>query len=732
MDTMRFALLFLFAGVAFAQDPVKEELIKRGHSHQGEAFDSGPRQKPWVIEGIGSAHFPITTQNPEVQKWFDQGNALIHSFWFYEAERAFRWCLKLEPENAMAWWGMYRAAENPKRQKELLKEAVKRKQTVSDRERMYIEASMIVDFEDPLDTRTRAEKNQQYVQALERIVLKYPEDLEAKSYLGLAVLFQGPRLTPDLILKDVIAKAPMHPGAHHYRIHNWNYLDGEQALDSCALYSEIAYGIGHAQHMPGHVYATVGMWQEAAISMDAATRVEKEYMRTRLILPWDDWNYSHNANYLSYIHTQLGMADRAISGARQLLAVAHDPQGNVNDIYSNWGAGAIAMMRALIRFERWDDLLNEKTFEWKSSTQHKAFKAYTETIAYLAKGQREKAEKAYAEHKALKADAEKIKNYAFDQNYAIQALELKGRLELAAGRPIEGLATLTDAAAHEDKLLENQNDPPFYPIYIANLLGDAYLGQKSPALAAQAYERTLKKVRGDGFALAGLVEAYSMLGDQKKAANAMGRLLQVWGDADAGIKPLERARSLVPNAKPIDDGPARQRNYIRTSLERLGPNVWQDFPAPTLDVNDAKGKQVTLDQYKGKNVLLIFYLGSECAHCIEQLKLVAKKKFDLAGLDTEVLAVSSASIDTNAASQKVGDLPFSLLTDTSFANARRFKSYDDFEDLELHSTTLIDKQGRIHWSRIGGDPFTDVDFLLKELARMNASANEGSPRLAAQ
>jgi len=71
------------------------------------------------------------------------------------------------------------------------------------------------------------------------------------------------------------------------------------------------------------------------------------------------------------------------------LAVAHDPQGNVNDIYSNWGAGAIAMMRALIRFERWDDLLNEKTFEWKDSTQHKAFKAYTQTIAYLAKGDRE-------------------------------------------------------------------------------------------------------------------------------------------------------------------------------------------------------------------------------------------------------------------------------------------------------------------------------------------------------
>src|SRR6478672_7387406 len=62
---------------------------KMGHSHLGEPFDVGPRQKPWRIEGIGKAHFPISTKNPEVQEWFDQGVTLLHSFWDYEAERAF-------------------------------------------------------------------------------------------------------------------------------------------------------------------------------------------------------------------------------------------------------------------------------------------------------------------------------------------------------------------------------------------------------------------------------------------------------------------------------------------------------------------------------------------------------------------------------------------------------------------------------------------------------------------
>src|SRR5260370_12390507 len=80
------------------------------HSHYGEAFDSGPREKPWVMQGIGVAHFPVTTKVPEVQTWFDQGNALLHSFESFDAERAFRWCLKLEPCNAMAYWGLARSS----------------------------------------------------------------------------------------------------------------------------------------------------------------------------------------------------------------------------------------------------------------------------------------------------------------------------------------------------------------------------------------------------------------------------------------------------------------------------------------------------------------------------------------------------------------------------------------------------------------------------------------------
>ena len=63
-----------------------------------------------------------------------------------------------------------------------------------------------------------------------------------------------------------------------------------------------------------------------------------------------------------------------------------------------------------------------------------------------------------------------------------------------------------------------------------------------------------------------------------------------------------------------------------------------------------------------------------------------------------------------------------LLSDHDHENARRFASYDDFEELELHSTILIDTQGRVHWKRTGGKPFADVEFLLQSVKRMNQQA----------
>src|SRR5260370_17154833 len=203
---------------------------KLGHSFHGEAFDSGPREKPWPMTGIGVAHFPITTKNPEVQRWFDQGNALLHSFWFYEAERVFRWCLNLEPENAMQYWGLARSASGD-RAKDFAREAVKRKDKVSERERLYIEALAAQDLPDPLRDKDGSpdyrEMNKRSKQALETLCVKYPEDMEARAWLALQSMADS-RYGAELMIREILAKQPDHPGAHHYRIHNWDYHEPEQ------------------------------------------------------------------------------------------------------------------------------------------------------------------------------------------------------------------------------------------------------------------------------------------------------------------------------------------------------------------------------------------------------------------------------------------------------------------------------------------------------------------------
>ena len=101
------------------------------------------------------------------------------------------------------------------------------------------------------------------------------------------------------------------------------------------------------------------MWHEAARSMDAATRVELRYMNERLALPFETWNYAHNRNYLCYIQEQLGMAGASLQGAGDLLAAPREPKRGKGPEYGASDQGMAAQIRALIKFERWDDILKE-------------------------------------------------------------------------------------------------------------------------------------------------------------------------------------------------------------------------------------------------------------------------------------------------------------------------------------------------------------------------------------
>lgn len=726
MSVPRIALFVLLsaARIAAADDTM-------GHSKHGSAFDTGLRQKPWHMEGIGKAHFPITTKVPEVQEWFDQGNALLQSFWYEEAERSFRWCLKLDPDCAMAYWGMARTGLNwstglsdfpeVKRYKDFLKEAVRRKDTVTPRERMYIEAwdaAMHADAPERVKTLTAK---------MQELVLKFPDDLEAETIFAMSSIGSGNALGTEMIVRDILKKDPDHPGAHHTRIHNWDGIFAEQAIASCQAYGRIAPGIGHSNHMPGHNYSKIGMWHEAARSMDAATRVELRYMNERLALPFETWNYAHNRNYLCYIQEQLGMAAASLQGASDLIAAPREPKRGKGPEYGVSDQGMAAQVRALIKFERWDDILKPGTIQWRDGEEDKFPKAFAETLAYIGQGKPVDARARLAELKDIVHEhAEKDKANPSPPPgvtpFAIELNVVEGLLCAAEGNLLDATRFLTEAAAIEKKQRDADqylNDPPDAAWPVNRLLGDVYLRAGENRLAIEAYDRALKQERNDAFSLAGLAQAYFKSGNREKATEAAGRFAYVWSGCDSGLRWKAEVDALGLNAEPIAQTPAPERPYSTDAQSKLGPLNWEPFAAPNLDCMDTDGKTVRLEDFRGKNIILVFYLSDECVHCVEQLGAINGRASDWEGENAVVLAVSSTTPDKNKESEKLKKLSSRLLSDRDHTNARRFTSYDDFEEMELHSTILIDTKGRVHWKRTGGDPFTDMDFLLQSLKRMN-------------
>ena len=97
--------------------------LKAGHSMHGEAFNEGPRQAAFLMQGTGPIAFEVTTDHPEVQKFVEQGIGQLHGFWYFEAERSFRQAAMLDADCAIAYWGMAMAKNgNSTRAKKFLEE----------------------------------------------------------------------------------------------------------------------------------------------------------------------------------------------------------------------------------------------------------------------------------------------------------------------------------------------------------------------------------------------------------------------------------------------------------------------------------------------------------------------------------------------------------------------------------------------------------------------------------
>jgi peroxiredoxin len=394
------------------------------------------------------------------------------------------------------------------------------------------------------------------------------------------------------------------------------------------------------------------------------------------------------------------MADASVRGAWELINAPTDPDSN-NENNAGFSEGMTALVRAYIKFEKWDEILKPNHIPW--SVRNQATRNFAETMAYAGLGKLTEA------RESLK----KMQEQRGRSGSTVVAAE--AQVLIAEGRPREAIKKLLERAPNENY----GGDPPSSPFPLYRLVGDAYMVEKNYQLAADSYKRALSKEENDGFSLAGLARAYVALRDTENAKKAVAEFNYVWSNADPNLKWVKQVKELDLTAEVTPPQlPGPERKYKPEELASYGPAYWQPFPAPELECWDVGGKAVTLQKYRGKNVLLVFYLSESCVHCVEQLGKINERLKDFTDAGTVVLGISNTPPEKNKESLKLGDMGISLLSDTAHENARRFASYDDFEDMELHSTIIIDGEGRIRWKRTGGDPFMNVDYLLREIARI--------------
>ena len=723
-------------------------VVDPGHSSHGEAFNEGPRRAAYLMGTTGNVSFAITSKHAQSQAFFNQGLGQLHGFWYFEAERSFRQICALDHSCAMAYWGMALAnVNNEKRAKSFLAEAVKLKGAASERERMYIEALDAWYKAETGDEKKKKTRAQNYVNALENILHKFSDDIEAKALLGLALwqnrsdLGLSTYFAIDALLNDVLAVNPLHP-CHHYRVHLWDTEKASQAVNSAAQCGQSAPGIAHMWHMSGHTFAKLKRYEDSAWQQEASARTDHAYMMRDGTLPDRIHNFAHNNEWLARNLQHVGRVRDAIALSRNTIELPRHPKYNQFPGSGSAHYGRLRLFETYTEYELWDALIADAHTQYLAPTddhaeQVKWFRSLGR--AYFRKGDvpKGKGQLATLEHRlkrlqqeqdeAVSASVAKAKFEGKDakaieaaQTEAKQPTSEKIRVLERAIDELQGYVLLADgkpADAHERLKKATNVDEP-YLAEVQRLAGKTDDALKALREYVEAHENEVSP-------LAHLVQMLWQLDKKDEAKQSFEKLRAISGQLDLDAPPFAR---LTPIAIELGFGadwrvmqPAKPDVGNRPSLDSLGPLTWQPSPAADWSLPDAEGKLRTLAEYRGRPVVVIFYLGFGCLHCAEQLQAFAPKTKEYADAGVSLIAISTDSLDdlkkSHARYKTDESFPFPLVSDDSFAAFKLYQAFDDFEKVPLHATYLIDGEGRIRWHDIGAEPFKSVDFLLREAKR---------------
>jgi tetratricopeptide (TPR) repeat protein len=520
-------------------------------------FQENAQQKSAVLlEGLGSLQHPVSTKNPEAQKFFDQGLRLIFAFNHDEAHRAFQRAAELDPQLAMAFWGMALAVgpnynldaeDSPlKAAYGNIQKALALAKDGPEHERHYVEALSKRYVSDP----KQADKQKlalAYKNAMGELSKRYPDDLDAATLYAESAMNLRPwalwtkdgkpaegTLEIIAVLESVLRRIPDHTGANHYLIHAVEASpQPERALAAADRLRGLAPKAGHLVHMPSHIYIRIGDFEAAARANEKAAAVDHAY-----ITRWDIKGiypmmyYSHNLHFLAVANAMQGRYTDAKEAADKLA----DHVGP--------HVGAMPMLEAFLplpvlvqlRFQRWEDILAGKAPDSKLTivrsiwhyARGRALVARTEVI-----GAKEELAAVQKLHQAMPDDLKHGPLNSAKKVMAIAALALEAKIAVASKDQTAAVALLEKAIQIEDDL--SYTEPADWWQPVRELLGATYLGMGKPAEAEKVFRADLEKNRRNPRSLFGLMESLKAQGQAHAASLVEQEFQSSWRNAE-GLK----------------------------------------------------------------------------------------------------------------------------------------------------------------------------------------------------
>jgi tetratricopeptide (TPR) repeat protein len=515
-------------------------LVAQSHKHytdapQGETPAASGQLAP-RLQNLGPHVFPVTTSSEQAQAFINQGLNLAYGFNHAEAGRAFREAARLDPGCAMAYWGQALVlgpninasmdpADEPKAHAAAQK-ALELAAAASTRERGYIEALTRRYNGNPAD---RATNDRAYSAAMREVVQKFPDDLDAAALYAESVMDLRPwgYWTPDgrphegiaeiqSQLESIIQKNPHHPGGLHFYIHLMEPVKPALAEPAADRLLTLMPAAGHMVHMPSHIYQRVGRYADSIRSNQLAVQADEDYLtqcRAQGLYPMG--YYPHNIHFLWWAATMDGQSKLALDSAARVAQKVPDEMLGEMPMLAGF---RVIPYYAMVRFERWDDLLRRDAPAQPSPFLQGMWR-YARGRALVARGRLAEAERLLKELRTIVAD-KSLNQPMFSPNTMRAVLRIAPEAlagEIAASRKQydQAVAHLDRAVRMEDGLVYTEPAEWVYPA--RHQLGAVLLAAGRPDEAETVYWEDLKRYPENAWSLAGLAAA---LRAQKREADA--------------------------------------------------------------------------------------------------------------------------------------------------------------------------------------------------------------------